>query len=95
MLMRDYLSGDIYHGLARMCGLTDDADPLRWKRAHPDVRQRMKPLQLAITYGMGVPSLARGLEPPSADRQRNHRDSTSGHTRGSGSGARPGCRRRC
>jgi hypothetical protein len=60
-LMRDYLSGDVYHGLAWMCDLTDDPDPLRWKRAHPDVRQRMKPLQLAITYGMGVPSLARGL----------------------------------
>ena len=28
---------------------------------NPDVRNRMKPLQLAINYGMGVPSLARGL----------------------------------
>src|SRR5258706_13754490 len=27
----------------------------------PDQRQRMKPLQLAINYGMGVPSLAKGL----------------------------------
>jgi DNA polymerase family A len=61
-LMRDYQSGDVYHALARMCGLTADPDPLRWKRAHPDVRQRMKPLQLAISYGMGVPSLARGLD---------------------------------
>src|SRR5262245_24175995 len=26
------------------------------------MRQRMKPLQLAINYGMGVPSLARGLD---------------------------------
>jgi DNA polymerase I len=60
-LMRDYRSGDVYHALARMCGLTTDPDPLHWKRANPDVRQRMKPLQLAITYGMGVPSLARGL----------------------------------
>jgi hypothetical protein len=61
-LMRDYQSGDVYHALARMCGLTADPDPLRWKRAHPDMRQRMKPLQLAISYGMGVPSLARGLD---------------------------------
>jgi hypothetical protein len=60
-LLRDYQSGDVYHALARMCGLTSDPDPLHWKRANPDVRQRMKPLQLAISYGMGVPSLARGL----------------------------------
>ena len=60
-LLRDYAGGDVYHALARMCGLTSDPDPLRWKRVSPDVRQRMKPLQLAISYGMGVPSLARGL----------------------------------
>ena len=28
----------------------------------PTVRQRMKPLQLGINYGMGVPSLAKGLD---------------------------------
>ena len=33
----------------------------RWKVEHPDVRQRMKSLQLGINYGMGVPSLAKGL----------------------------------
>ena len=60
-LTDDYLSGDIYHALARLCGLTSDPDPLRWKREHPEVRQRMTPLLLAINYGMGVPSLARGL----------------------------------
>ena len=57
-----YASGDVYHALARMCGLTNDPDPVRWKREHPDVRARMKPLQLGINYGMGVPSLARGLD---------------------------------
>jgi len=56
-----YLGGDIYHALARLCGLTNDPDRVRWKREHPDVRARMKPLQLGINYGMGVPSLARGL----------------------------------
>jgi hypothetical protein len=58
-LMADYR--DIYHALARLCGLTDDPDPAHWKRHNPDMRQRMKPLQLGINYGMGVPSLARGL----------------------------------
>jgi DNA polymerase-1 len=61
-LMRDYAGGDVYHALARMCGLTADPDPMRWKHANPDVRHRMKGLQLGISYGMGVPSLARGLD---------------------------------
>jgi DNA polymerase family A len=60
-LMADYRRGDIYHALARLCGLTDDPDPGHWKRHNPAMRQRMKPLQLGINYGMGVPSLARGL----------------------------------
>ena len=54
--------GDVYHALALLCGLTDDPDPIRWKKQHPEVRTRMKSLQLAINYGMGVPSLARGLD---------------------------------
>jgi hypothetical protein len=61
-LMDDYASGDIYHALARMCGLTDDPDPIHWKKQNRAQRDRMKPLQLGINYGMGVPSLARGLE---------------------------------
>jgi len=60
-LIADYRSGDVYHALARLCVLTDDPDPKRWKANNPDQRQRMKPLQLAINYGMGVPSLAKGL----------------------------------
>jgi DNA polymerase-1 len=61
VLIDDYLSGDVYHALARLCGLTSDPDPLRWKRENRPQRDRMKPLQLGINYGMGVPSLARGL----------------------------------
>lgn len=61
-LINDYLGGDVYHALAKLCGLTDDPDIKRWKGNNPDQRQRMKPLQLAINYGMGVPSLARGLD---------------------------------
>jgi hypothetical protein len=61
-LKADYLSGDVYHALARMCGLTNDPDRVRWKKQYPDVRNRMKALQLGINYGMGVPSLARGLD---------------------------------
>jgi DNA polymerase-1 len=61
-LIDDYLGGDVYHALARMCGLTDDPDPIRWKKLNRPQRDRMKPLQLGINYGMGVPSLARGLD---------------------------------
>ena len=61
-LMEAYRSGDVYHSLARMCGLTQDPDPQRWKKENPDARQRMKTLQLGVNYGMGVASLARGLD---------------------------------
>jgi DNA polymerase family A len=61
-LIEDYRGGDVYHALARLCGLTTDADPARWKREHPDVRHRMKALQLGVNYGMGVASLAAGLD---------------------------------
>jgi DNA polymerase-1 len=61
-LMADYQSGDVYYGLAKLCGLTNDPDQKRWKRENQDVRQRMKSLQLGINYGMGVPSLAKGLD---------------------------------
>jgi hypothetical protein len=61
-LMDAYRSGDIYHALALICGFTQDPDPAHWKKHNPDMRQRMKALQLGINYGMGVPSLARGLD---------------------------------
>src|SRR5262245_29712279 len=57
-----YRRGDVYHGLARICGLTDDPDPKHWKATSPNQRQQMKSLQLAINYGMSVPSLAKGLD---------------------------------
>jgi hypothetical protein len=60
-LIADYDGGDVYHALARLCNLTGDPDPVHWKKNNYDTRQRMKRLQLAINYGMGVPSLARGL----------------------------------
>ena len=60
-LQADYLGGDVYHALALMCGLTKDPDPIHWKKTEPAMRDRMKALQLAISYGMGVRSLARGL----------------------------------
>jgi DNA polymerase I-like protein with 3'-5' exonuclease and polymerase domains len=61
-LVDAYRGGDVYHSLALICGLTTDQDPSHWKDHNPDVRQRMKALQLGINYGMGVPSLARGLD---------------------------------
>ena len=60
-LMHDY-GGDIYHALAVMCGLTKDTDIAHWKKTQKPMRDRMKPLQLGINYGMGVPSLAKGLD---------------------------------
>ena len=46
-LINDY-AGDIYHALAKLCGLTDEPDPQRWKSDHPEQRERMKPLQLGV-----------------------------------------------
>ena len=63
-LMQDYQAGDIYYALAKMCELTREPDFRIWKKQNPDTRQRMKSLQLGINYGMGVPSLARGLQHP-------------------------------
>ena len=64
VLMRDYAAGDVYHSLARMCGLTDDPDPIHWKKQKQNaaLRQRMKQLQLGVNYGMSVASLSRGLD---------------------------------
>ena len=61
-LMDAYRSGDVYHTLAMICGLTNDYDRKRWKNENPAMRQRMKSLQLAINYGISVPSLAKGLD---------------------------------
>ena len=61
-LMDAYRTGDIYHALAFVLGFTDAPDPVSWKKTDPAMRNRMKALQLAISYGMGVPSLARGLD---------------------------------
>jgi hypothetical protein len=61
-LMEAYRGGDIYHALALICGLTRDPDPEHWKKHNQAMRQRMKALQLGINYGMGVASLARGLD---------------------------------
>src|SRR5438067_10213788 len=71
-LIADY-SSDIYHALALLCGLTAEPDPVKWKKACPEARQRMKALQLGINYGMGVPSLARGINRHHTDRQRDPR----------------------
>jgi len=61
-LIDAYRLGDVYHALAVVCGFTDDPDPVHWKKNNHDMRNRMKRLQLAINYGMGVPSLAKGLD---------------------------------
>jgi hypothetical protein len=61
-LAEDYSAGDIYHALALMCGRTNDTNISRWKSEQKSQRQQMKSLQLGINYGMGVRSLAKGLD---------------------------------
>jgi hypothetical protein len=61
-LQRAYAEGDIYHSFAFDSGLTDESDRQRWKKQDPQMRERMKALYLGISYGMGVPSIARRLE---------------------------------
>jgi hypothetical protein len=60
-LLEAYRGGDVYHTLALDAGLSKDPDPKHWAKHNKAQRQRMKALQLGINYGMGVPSLARGL----------------------------------
>ena len=61
-LIAAYRTGDVYHALARITGFTCDPDRKHWKDNNPDIRQRMKSLQLGINYGMGVSALAKGLD---------------------------------
>ena len=61
-LLASYRGGDVYHTLALDAGLTKDPNPEHWKKHNKAQRQRMKALQLGINYGMGVTSLARGLD---------------------------------
>src|SRR5258708_9702884 len=61
-LIDAYRVGDVYHSLAVVCGFTEDPDPVHWKKHNQEMRNLMKRLQLAINYGMGVPSLAKGLD---------------------------------
>ena len=60
-LIQAYREGDVYYAFARDSGLTRDPDQKHWKAHDQTMRQRMKSLQLGINYGMGVPSLAKGL----------------------------------
>jgi len=60
-LKRDYLTGDVYHAIAYRFGFTNDPDRIRWKTTQVDMRNRMKILQLAVSYGQSVTSLARGI----------------------------------
>jgi DNA polymerase I len=62
-LAENYRTGDSYHALAVMCGLTNQ-DVKSWKASLEGKiqRPRMKPLQLGINYGMSVMSLSRGLD---------------------------------
>jgi DNA polymerase-1 len=60
-LLNAYRTGDVYYAFARDTGLTKDPDAKHWAKSNTTMRQRMKALQLGVNYGMGVPSLAKGL----------------------------------
>jgi DNA polymerase I-like protein with 3'-5' exonuclease and polymerase domains len=60
-LLNAYRQGDVYYSFACDSGLTSDPDRAHWAKHDQSMRQRMKVLQLGINYGMGVPSLAKGL----------------------------------
>jgi hypothetical protein len=60
-LLEAYRGGDVYYAFARAAGLTKDPDQKHWAKHDTTMRQRMKALQLGVNYGMGVTSLARGL----------------------------------
>jgi len=47
-LMADYQGGDVYYGLAKLCGQTNGFNQVDWKKNCPAIRQQMKSLQLAI-----------------------------------------------
>jgi hypothetical protein len=61
MMSAYHRTGDFYHGFALDAGLTDDQDAKHWKADCEEMRDRMKTLCLGISYGMGVPSIARKL----------------------------------
>jgi hypothetical protein len=61
-LLAAYRGGDVYHALALSCGFTNDPDARHWKAHNDTQRQHMKRVQLAISYGMGVASLAKSLD---------------------------------
>jgi len=60
-LKRDCMTEDVYHAIAYRFGFTNDPDRTRWKKTQVDMRNRMKILQLAVSYGQSVSSLARGI----------------------------------
>jgi hypothetical protein len=61
VLMDAYSRGDVYYAFARAAGLTHDPDQTHWKKHSQAQRQQMKQLQLALNYGMGVTSMAKGI----------------------------------
>ena len=62
VLMADYSGGDVYYGLARALRPNVRPRSETVEEIKTRLRQRMKSLQLGVNYGMGVPSLAKGLD---------------------------------
>jgi len=66
-LIEDYSSGDVYHALARMCGLTDDPDPASWKSREPGPapKNEITPTRPQLRHGR--PVIGTRPRSPSAD----------------------------
>ena len=68
----------MYHALALICGFTDRSRSRSLEDQQPrDAPAHEERCSSAINYGMGVPSLARGLNRHPADRQRPSSNGTS------------------
>ena len=76
-----------------MCGLTDDPDPMHWKRHNPAMRQRMKALQLGdqLRHGRAVAGARLDRHPLIASDIIE--TAPNAPIRASGSGATTWCRR--
>ena len=72
-LMDAYASGDVYHSLALVCGLTEDHDAKRWKRECPDNSAAHEGAAARHQLWDGRAFLGARPQPPPSDRKRLHR----------------------
>ena len=86
-LAEDYSAGDIYHALALMCGLTNDANIKRWKSGEQCATSADEGVAAGHQLRHGRPLVVERPRPASADRQRGSHPSQATLPDGFGSGA--------